>query len=122
MNQTSMCLDTLRSGVKLVPLGMFWTSSIFTDCSKAVLLLWIHDFLFVSHFCLYCAVLVVLWGLVVACWTLRSLVGDVFFFVFVTFPFGVSGQLRYLILLIPYLCLLPYFVKHKLRNYPRRTI
>ena len=66
--------------MKLVPLGRFWPSSIFTDRSKAVLLLWIHDFLFVSHFCLYCAVLVVSWGLVVAFWPLRSLVGDVFLF------------------------------------------
>ena len=42
---------------------------------------------------------------------LGSLVCGVFL-CFVTFPWGVLGQVRYLIVTITYLCLLPYFLSH----------
>ena len=41
-----------------------------------------------------------------------SLVYDVFLCVFFNFPYGVLGQVLYLILWIPDLCLLPYFPDH----------
>ena len=50
--------------------------------------------------------------LVVTCWEradLLALVGDVYCF-FVTFPCGILGQVWYLIVLIPDLCLLSYFL------------
>ena len=42
------------------------------------------------------------------CWTFPFVVCDVFL-CFVTFPYGVLGQVWYLIIWIPDLCLLPYF-------------
>ena len=42
--------------------------------------------------------------------SLCSLVCDVLSCVFVTFPYGVLGELRYLIVSIPHLCLLPCFL------------
>ena len=38
-----------------------------------------------------------------------ALLYAIFSCVFVTFPHGVLGQVWYFIVLIPYLCLLPYF-------------
>ena len=51
--------------------------------------------------------------LVVTCWEradLLALVCDVWLFFFVTFPCGILGQKRYLIVSIPDLCHLSYFV------------
>ena len=48
--------------------------------------------------------------LVVTCWEradLLALVGDVYC-IFVTFPYGILGQVRYLIVSFPYLCRLSY--------------
>ena len=48
----------------------------------------------------------------VTCWKkadLLALVGDVMFIVFVTFPCGILGQVWYLIVSFPDLCLLSYF-------------
>ena len=63
----------------MVPLGMFKSSNIFTDHSKALLLLG-----FMFQVCLYYAVLSVHVSLVVINWE-RALVCDVFF-VFCHFP------------------------------------
>ena len=53
--------------------------------------------------------------LVVTCWEradLLALVGDVFYCIFVIFPCGILGQVRYLIVWFPDLCLLSYFYKN----------
>ena len=104
--------STSELRVRLVPWSKFKASSIFlTDRSKAVFLLCIFLFCYLS---LPIAVMSVSCGLVVACWGLC--VGGLtswlscmwcFLVVFVTFAFGVLGQV-YLIVLIPDLCLLPY--------------
>ena len=86
----------------------------FTDRSKAVLLLWVLLFN-MFHFCLYYTVLSVQLSLVITCWErtdLLALLCVVFPCVFVTFPYGVSGQVWYLIVSIPDLCLLLYFHKN----------
>ena len=49
-------------------------------------------------------------------WPLGSLVCDVFWGVFLTFPCGILGQVWYLIVMIPDLCLLTYFVYQCLDN------
>ena len=70
-------------------------------------------FLFVILVCLYHTVLSVPYSLVVTCWEradLLVLLCMMFSCVFVTSPYGVLGQVRYLNVLIPDLCLLPYFV------------
>ena len=57
--------------------------------------------LFMFHVCLYCAILSVPRSLVVTFWKragLLALLCVIFLFVFVTFPYGVSGQVLYLIL------------------------
>ena len=67
------------------------------------------------HVCLYYAVFSVPCCLLITCWEradLLALLSVMFFCVFVTFPYGVSGQVWYLIVLIcidPDLCGLPYF-------------
>ena len=64
------------------------------------------------HFCLYYIVLSGSCSLVVTCWEkadLLALLCIMFSCVFVTFPFGVSGQVWYLIVAIPDLCVLLYF-------------
>ena len=51
-------------------------------------------------------------SLVVTCWEradLLALLYVMFYFVFVTFPYGILGKVWYLIVLIPDLCLLTYF-------------
>ena len=58
------------------------------------------------------AVFPVPFSLVVTCWEradLLALLYVMFSCVFVTFPYDVLGQVWYLIVLIPYLCLLFYF-------------
>ena len=76
---------------------------------KVVFLLWI----FFSYVCLCHIVLSVSCSLLVTCWEradLLALLYVMFSCVFVTLPFNVLGQVWYLIVLIPVLCLLPYFV------------
>ena len=77
-----------------------------TDRSKAVLLLCIL-FVFVCH-----TFLSVPCNLVVTCWEradLLALLYMVLSCVFVIFPYGVLGQVYYLSVLIPDLCLLTHF-------------
>ena len=67
--------------------------------------------LLVLHFCLCYAVLSVPCSLVVTCWERAALLALLFVLlscVFVTFPYGVPGQVLYLIVSIPDLCLLLY--------------
>ena len=94
--------------MRLVPSKMYKPSSKFiTDRSKAVLLLWIL-LLFVFSVCLH-TVLSVTCSLAVTClgrvllYVMRSCV-------LVTFPYSVLGQVWYVIVSIPDLCFLPYFV------------
>ena len=61
---------------------------------------------------LLCLVFLMVWRLVVTCWERADLlarVGDVYC-VFVTFLCGIFGQVWYLIISFPDLCLLSYFV------------
>ena len=84
----------------------------FTDHSQAELLLWIIVLLFMIHVCLYYTVLSVPCSLVSTCLEradLLSFLCVMFSCVYVTFPYGVSGQVWYLIVAIPDLCLLLYF-------------
>ena len=70
-----------------------------------------------EHFCYLCFVFVchtvssVPCSIVVTCWERRAdlfaLLYVMFSCVFVTFPYGVLGQMWYLIVVIPDLCLLP---------------
>ena len=88
----------------------------FTDHSKAVLLLWIL-LLFMFHVChagmsVHCSLVVTYWERA----DILVLLYVMFSCVFVTFPCGVLGQVWYLIVLIPDLCLLPSF--HCLPKYP----
>ena len=60
--------------------------------------------LFMFHVCLYYAVLSVPCSLVITCWErvdLLALLCVMFSCVFVTIPYGVLGQVWYLIVLIP---------------------
>ena len=69
-----------------------------------------HFVIYVS--CLYCF-LSVHCSLVVACWEMADLLAllfVVFYFVFVTSPCGVLGQVWFVVVLIPDFCLLSYFV------------
>ena len=95
---------------RLVPSNIIKPSSNFlTDLSKAVPLLWI---LFEHRVCLCLTVLSVPCSLVVTCWERADLLAFVrvmFACVFVTFSYGFLRQMWYLIVLIPDLCLLPYF-------------
>ena len=64
-------------------------------------------FMFVCH-----TVLSVPCSLVITCWERADLLAFLYLMfscVFVTFPYSVLGQVWYLIVLIPDLCLLPYF-------------
>ena len=82
--------------------------NIFTDCSKAVLLLRIICVLLscVSHAfaTVYCCLVVTRWERA----DLLALVGDVYC-IFVTSPFGILGQVWYLIVSFPDLCFLSHF-------------
>ena len=67
-----------------------------------------------EHYCYLCFVFVltVHRSLVVTCLEIANLLAllyVMFSCVFVTFPSGVLGQVWYMIVLIPYLCLLTYF-------------
>ena len=69
--------------------------------------------LFVYHVCH--AVLSVHCSLVVNCWEradLLALLYRMFSCVFVTYLYGVLGQVWYLIVWIPGLCILPYFLRN----------
>ena len=57
-------------------------------------------------------------SLLFTCWEradLLALLYEMFSCVFVTFPYGVLGQVWYLIVSIPDLCILPYFLERKIR-------
>ena len=63
------------------------------------------------HVCLCYAVLSVSCRLVITCWERADLLASLFVMfscVFVTFPYDVLGQVRYLIVLIPDLCYVLY--------------
>ena len=110
-----MSLYTSVLRVKLVPLNMFKPSSILTDCSKAVLLLWIH-FVIGVCLCLCNTVPSVPCSLVITCWERADLLVLLCVMVpcvFVTFPYGVLGKVWYLIVSIPDLCILPNFSSTK---------
>ena len=82
---------------------------IFTDRSRAVLPLWILCY-FMFRVCH--AVLSVHCSRVVTCWQRANLLAItyvMFSCVHVTFPCGVLCQVWYLIISIPYICLLHYF-------------
>ena len=94
---------------------MFKTSSNFlTDCSKAVLCLWI-PFCYLFHICLCHTVLYVPCSLVFICWERSALLSVRFSFVFVNYPYDVLGQVWYMTVSIPDHCLLPYFYCSKLK-------
>ena len=64
-----------------------------------------------DHLCFLCLVFLMLLPMFIAAlWTpaLLALVGDVYC-IFVSFPFGILGQVWYLIVTFPDLCLLSYF-------------
>ena len=72
-----------------------------------------------DHFCYLCFVFVILscvhCSLVITCWkraNLLALLYVMFYYIFATFPCGVLGQVWFLIVSIPDLCLLTYFNDH----------
>ena len=89
----------------------FWALQFFTDYSKVVLLLWIIFVIWVSCqlCCLVCS-LQPCGHLLGKGWPLDSL-NVIFSFVFVTFLCGFLGQVWHLIVSVPALCFLPYFVR-----------
>ena len=97
--------------VRLVQSNIFKPSRNFlSDRCKVVILLWILFVICVS----YHTVLSVPCSHVVTCWEradLLALLYVMFSCVFVTFPYGVLGQVWCLIVWIPVLCLLSYFMK-----------
>ena len=81
----------------------------FTDCSKAVLLLWIIFVIYVSYLsCVLACSLQPCGHLLGKGLPFGSLVCDIFL-CFVTIPCGVLGQVWNLIVSFPDLCLLTYF-------------
>ena len=85
------------------------SKNIFTDRSKAVLLLWI----ICGFFCVSCVshAFAPVYCYLVITWEradLLALVGYVYC-IFVTFPCGILGQVWYQIVSFPDLCLLSYF-------------
>ena len=86
------------------------SSNFLTDRFKLVLLLWILlSLLFVFVFII---LLSVSCSIEVACWERADLLAflyAMFFCLFVIFQYGVLGQVWYLIVSIPDLCLLSYF-------------
>ena len=92
--------------------SLMHSSDFFADGSKAVLLLWIIFLLFMPYVYLCYAVLSVPCGLISPAgkWlTLRALWCVVFSCDCVTFPSCGLVQVWNMIVLIPYLCLPPYF-------------
>ena len=79
-----------------------YSDFIFMEGLQGVLLLWIFFILF----CLCNIVLSVSCSLVVINWDFLALLYVMFSCVFVTFPYGILGQVLYLIVSIPDLCLL----------------
>ena len=111
MQTKHLCvLIHIRIRVRLVPRNYSWHSSnFFTDSSRAVLLLWT---IFVIYICLCHTVVSVSYSLEITCWEradLLALLHVLFSCVFVTFPNSVLGQVWYLNVSIPDLCLLSYF-------------
>ena len=109
--------------VRLVPSNMFKTSSNLTVTIQLQGGASFVDptcylcFLFVCH-----PVLSVTCSLVVTCWEradLMALLYVMFSCVFVTFPYGVLGQVWCLIVLIPDLCLLSYYYIITIKLYNR---
>ena len=101
----------LKAWVRLAPWNRFKSPPVFfTDRSKAVLLLWI----FYVFICLVFAMSLcasVYMCLVVTCWEnadLLALVCGVLLWV-CHFPIGILGQVWYLVVSIPDLCILTYF-------------
>ena len=83
----------------LVPLNMFMPPVTFTDSSKAVLLLWIFFVINVSCLSLLCYLVCSLqtWGPLLGKADLLVLLCVVLSSVFVSFPYGFRGKVRYLI-------------------------
>ena len=89
-----------------LPLEVGPSSNFLTDPSLVDL------FCYCFCVCLCHTVLSVSCSHVVTCWERADLLAHfyvIFSRVFVTYPYGVLGQLWYLIVSIPDLCLLPYF-------------
>ena len=97
--------STSEIRVRLVPSNIFKSSNNFYRPFQG------RSFrLFVFHVC--DAVLSVPCHLVATRWEkadLMALLYVMFYCVFITLPYGVLGQVWYLIVLIPDICLLPYF-------------
>ena len=114
MNLTSICLDPKSEKLRLVPSNMFKPSSnSFAERSKWVLLLWIICFICLLRLSvlLTCLFLAVLWSPAGKGLTSRfscTAVCDVFL-CSNTFPYGVMGQVWYLIASVPDICPLTYF-------------
>ena len=94
--------------MRLVTLNMFKPSSIVTDRSKVVLLL---SVLFCNLFFMFVFVNKMSCLFFEALWSsgIMTLICVVFSCVFVTFPYGVPGQVWHLIVSIPDFCLPLYF-------------
>ena len=86
---------------------MFKPSSIFLQTVQRRGFFCGSSLLFMFHVCLCYAVLFVPCNLVVTCWGKDLCV--MFSCVFVTFPYGVPGQVWYLTVSIPDIYLLPHF-------------
>ena len=87
------------------------SSNFLTGRSRAVFILWIF---YVICFCLFHAVMSISCSLVVTCWERADLLTFLYVMsscVFATFSFVVLVQVWYLIVSIPDICLLPYFVR-----------
>ena len=99
------------------------SSNFITHCSKWMLLFG-YFLLFMFHVYLCYAVLSVPCSIVITCWEradLLALLCVMFSCVFVTFSYGVPCQMWYFIVLIPDLCLFPYFVVLKDKKLSLRT-
>ena len=111
-----MSWSTFEFRVRLAPWNMFscLNPNFLTGRSKAMLLLWVVFVICVLFLYLrYCLVgFLQLWS--VTCWERADLLALLYVMFscvcFFTFPYGVLGQVRDLIVLIPDLCSLPYFV------------
>ena len=97
--------------VRLVLLNMFKSSSnCFIGCFKVMLFCGSY-LLLIFHICLYYVALSIPCSLLITClkrsahWALLSMM----YYIYVTFPYGISGQVWYLIVSIPNMRLLHYF-------------
>ena len=85
-----------------------------TERTKAVLLFWVLFVIYVFAFVCYTVLPVPCSLVVVTCWEradLLALVYSMFSCVFDTFPYGDLGQVCFLMVSVPDLCLLPYFLR-----------